>query len=287
MERKATRKMYDETPYSLRSAYTLLLNPERELGNKVFISKHRLMPPSLDEITGKLVLDAGCGSGLDLIRLIYYGSNAVGVDLSRSSLKQLRKMLKSFGWASPFLINGDIENAPFRKGVFDTLMCYGVLHHTDHPEKALTELVRALKKDGTLYLMLYHKDNFWAYTKMFLRFACRHSRIALKLLHRLPPFRDKAIFNDNFVNPISRAYTIGDAERISEHIGLRIVKTEIFGMPLLVFTMPMKISNRIAFLLRSYGSRYGFLMYLKLRPVTESSSLRALQMKSELGSVTR
>jgi ubiquinone/menaquinone biosynthesis C-methylase UbiE len=263
-----------KTPYSLMQAYTLLLSPERELSNETFINKHRLMPPPLKEILGKRVLDAGCGSGLDLIRLIFYGSNAVGMDLSNSSLKQLKGALKSFSWVSPLLINGDIENAPFRNGIFDTILCYGVLHHTDHPEKGLAELARMLKVDGTLYLMLYHKHNFWAYTKILLRFVCKHSRTGRNILGWLPPFRDKAIYNDNFINPISAAYTVNDVKQISGQSDLCILKTVICGMPLLRYAMPIKVSSYAVLLFRSYASRYGFLMYFKLRPV---KWLRALE----------
>lgn len=256
--------MYDEIPYSLKLANSILLNPEVELSDHKFKSDYRGMPSSKEDIIGKKVLDAGCGSGIDLIRASFFGSDAVGMDLSLGSLNLLNKMVKKSGFKSLSLINADIENAPFRNGVFDTIMCYGVLHHTKHTEKGLAELAKACKNGGTLYLMLYNKYSLWAYVKIFLRLLCRRSRILASILRLLPPFRDKTTFNDNFTNPIAKQFSVKEIRLICQPIGLRIEKIEIMGLPLL-HTIPLKIARHVYPLLHSYGSKYGFLVYMKLR----------------------
>lgn len=86
-----------------------------------------------------LVLDIGCGAGAHLGLL----NNAVGLDISRSMLKEARnKTDKS-------LIQARAENLPFSDNYFDSIICmFTVLNLCDY-DAAAKEMHRVLKPGGT------------------------------------------------------------------------------------------------------------------------------------------
>jgi SAM-dependent methyltransferase len=56
----------------------------------------------------------------------------------------------------------------------DFINCQGVLHHTSHPERILSEFKRILRPEGHECVMVYNRDSLWfhlytAYEKMVLQ----------------------------------------------------------------------------------------------------------------------
>jgi len=88
------------------------------------------------------ILEAGCGSAsqLDL------GPNAVvtGIDISRRQLER--------NTALSARINGDLQTYPLGHDAFDVVVCWNVLEHLRRPDRALDNMVRALKPGGLLVL---------------------------------------------------------------------------------------------------------------------------------------
>lgn len=119
-----------------------------------------------DAITGftpellkdKLVVEFGCGPGrfLDVVRR--RGGIAVGIDMSMA-VEPARENFK--GDANVLIVQGDILNPPFRKGVFDAGYSIGVFHHTPDPALALKELSRAVKRDGVVACCVYPKQGLY------------------------------------------------------------------------------------------------------------------------------
>lgn len=111
----------------------------------------RLLPP--DHLHG-LILDAGCGQGIDSLRMAQSCSGTVvSLDLSAGGVAVTRERTKHLGNVQ--VIRGDIERIPLKSEQFDFVYSYGVLHHTPHPEQGLRELVRMLKPGGLLAIYLY------------------------------------------------------------------------------------------------------------------------------------
>jgi SAM-dependent methyltransferase len=52
-------------------------------------------------------------------------------------------------------VQADAERLPFSAGSFDFVMALGVLHHLPRPERALQEIVRFARPDGTVHVYLY------------------------------------------------------------------------------------------------------------------------------------
>jgi len=92
-----------------------------------------------------LILDAGCGKG----RYIdYFNKNKIiAIDISKSSIKKI-KLLNNKNY---YLIS-DATCLPFKNNMFDFILFSEVIEHLDNPYKALVELERVLKVNGTMII---------------------------------------------------------------------------------------------------------------------------------------
>jgi Methylase involved in ubiquinone/menaquinone biosynthesis len=86
------------------------------------------------------VLDYGCGQGLWSFYLAGIGASVTGIDGSNVAIEQAQKTLD-------FSVM-DCENMTFDEDTFDFICGTAILHHLNL-EKALSEIVRTLKPDGT------------------------------------------------------------------------------------------------------------------------------------------
>lgn len=94
-----------------------------------------------------LVLDLGCGPGRDCAALLARGCRVVGIDLSAGMLREAARR------APGDYVQGDMRRLPFA-GRFDGLWANASLLHLPRAEApaALSEMRRALRPDGVLYL---------------------------------------------------------------------------------------------------------------------------------------
>lgn len=107
---------------------------------------------------GKLILDAGCGTGTYGLALASQGNKVIGVDLSTDSLEVARNRAIQKGLDfTP--VEGDLEKLPFEDNTFDTCICAFILHHLPNMEKPLAELYRVLKPQGTIALIEPNASN--------------------------------------------------------------------------------------------------------------------------------
>jgi ubiquinone/menaquinone biosynthesis C-methylase UbiE len=109
-----------------------------------------------NEHTGKLVLEVGCGIGVDALEWHRAGNRVVCVDYNRPSVEITRARFQDAGAPGSF-IHEDAENLPFADNSFDVIYSFGVLHHTPGTEKAIREVYRCLKPGGEAIIMLYYK----------------------------------------------------------------------------------------------------------------------------------
>jgi len=105
-----------------------------------------------EELTGRLVLDAGCGGGRYTWIPQKWGAEVIGVDLSAGVDVAFRWMGKL---PSTHFIQADIASLPFRPGTFDAIYSLGVLHHTPDPAKSFARLPPLLRPGGCLAILVY------------------------------------------------------------------------------------------------------------------------------------
>jgi SAM-dependent methyltransferase len=103
-----------------------------------------------------LILDAGCGEGIDLASAgLRDGCRVVGVELSNGGVTASASRIGLIDRAH--LVQGSVLSLPFPSATFDHAYSYGVVHHTVDPELAVREIARALKPGGQLLIYVYEQ----------------------------------------------------------------------------------------------------------------------------------
>lgn len=103
------------------------------------------------------ILVAGCGTGRQPIDVHYAYPNAqiTAVDLSRASLAYAIRKTREAKIDKITYMQGDILDLGQMDTRFDLIMCSGVLHHMQDPEKGLAVLTGLLAPGGQINLGLY------------------------------------------------------------------------------------------------------------------------------------
>ncbi len=94
-------------------------------------------------VRGRLVLDAGCGTGRFAARLARPGRTVVGVDIVPAFLAQAAGRTK-------FVVRGSLDRLPFRDDAFDGLVTVAAIQHVMRPhlEVIARELLRVVSPGG-------------------------------------------------------------------------------------------------------------------------------------------
>jgi SAM-dependent methyltransferase len=106
----------------------------------------------------KILLDAGCGSGLSALEFFGDRLNSVryiGTDISEAA-DVAAKRFGERGVRGEF-VQSDLTKLPFAEESIDAIFSEGVLHHTDSTRNALTSVTRLLKTDGRIMFYVYNK----------------------------------------------------------------------------------------------------------------------------------
>ncbi|MFP4465500.1 MAG: class I SAM-dependent methyltransferase [Candidatus Goldiibacteriota bacterium] len=114
---------------------------------------------------GEKVLDAGCGGGILINQLrAAYAIKGYGVDISSLAVRRA----KESGYKDIIYRNAELEQLPFRSGVFDVIVSFDVLEHIENKEKVLKEFFRVLKPGGRMLLYVISKRDLFTW-HWFLR----------------------------------------------------------------------------------------------------------------------
>jgi ubiquinone/menaquinone biosynthesis C-methylase UbiE len=111
------------------------------------------------------ILDAGCGTGLNLRHL---PPGSTGIDINPRNIELLRQRLPNHR-----LVEGDVEKMPFEAGSFGTVLCTEVIEHIPDPSAALAEYRRVLQPGGVLIGSVPARSAIWKLR--FLSSTCPHS----------------------------------------------------------------------------------------------------------------
>lgn len=103
------------------------------------------------------VLDIGTGWGSSSLLLESLGCDVTAIDLSNTSIEGAKKNHSFFGQGSIQLLQMDAEKLDFPDDSFDYAFSWGVIHHSNCTENALSEIRRVLKPGGKGMLMVYNR----------------------------------------------------------------------------------------------------------------------------------
>lgn len=112
---------------------------------------HKLLP----EVTGKRVLDAGCGAGR-VIQLIAQrdATCVVGIDFSLNMLHSARQQLPPLFCTK--LAGAEVLALPFTGESFEVVVSSFVMGYVQDLDRAIGELARVTRSGGTLLISDFH-----------------------------------------------------------------------------------------------------------------------------------
>jgi ubiquinone biosynthesis O-methyltransferase len=141
---------------------------------------------SQDEVHGKSVLDAGCGTGIFSIIFANHGAEHVtGIDISEGSLHTARELKEKANLNNVQFQKQDMLALPFPEESFDIVWAWGTVHHTTDPFKAINELIRVLKPSGSILLAVYKRTKLTFVHEIIRKTLLRTPKKTWKTLARI------------------------------------------------------------------------------------------------------
>jgi ubiquinone/menaquinone biosynthesis C-methylase UbiE len=200
--------------------------------------KHRSIP------SNPKIWVAGCGTNQAVYTaLLFPHAEIIGSDLSPKSLEICARTAKEFQLDNLSLKQESINGVGYSEA-FDLVISTGVIHHNAEPERALQQLVRAMKPSGVLELMVYNRfrrllcsafqkavrlmtsgEDGTLQSESELRLAQRITRSfgVKNLIHGLlQRYRDssEAEFADALIQPVEHSYTVESLNDLAVQCGL-------------------------------------------------------------------
>lgn len=112
-------------------------------------------------LRGRSFLDAGCGgfAGGAMAAVALGARPICAVDLSAANVASARRLLADV--PGSLVSQQNLRSIGLAANTFDFVYCNGVLHHTEDPTVAFSELVRVLKPGGRLYVGIYSRGGLY------------------------------------------------------------------------------------------------------------------------------
>jgi SAM-dependent methyltransferase len=152
------------------------------------------------------ILDAGCGSGRNMIDLARYGE-VTGVELSETSVDLARAR------ATGEVVAGSVLDMPFPDDSFELAVSLDVIEHLEDDLAALRELRRTVTAGGALLLTVPAYQWLWS--------------------------------GHDEINHHHRRYTRRSLQRVAEQAGWRQVRTTYFNSLLLPVAIVLRVLERV------------------------------------------
>lgn len=173
----------------------------------------------------KPILDAGTGTGRFAIYFAERGRTVVAMDYSVEMLNEAKIKIQQKGLQDKiFLVQGDIQNLPFRPEVFSAINSIHVLVHFPTIDKIIAELSRVLKTGGIFVTEI--SNRFLSKTYYYVRKAIVGSPFSYPDHYRtLAELKTIASDNDLYV---SKTKGIKKVPRILVHYLTCVLGYKIF-----------------------------------------------------------
>jgi SAM-dependent methyltransferase len=152
------------------------------------------------------ILDAGCGSGRNMIDLARYGE-VTGVELSETSVDLARAR------ATGEVVAGSVLDMPFPDDSFELAVSLDVIEHLEDDLAALRELRRTVTPGGALLLTVPAYQWLWS--------------------------------GHDEINHHHRRYTRRSLQCVAEQAGWRQVRTTYFNSLLLPVAIVLRVLERV------------------------------------------
>lgn len=115
----------------------------------------------MGNISGKSILDLGCGFGYESVLLAQDDARVTGIDLSYQSISKARELARRMGVIVDFRV-GNIDYVEFESR-FDIIFCKAILHHVPDTARTVQHCSRFLKADGLMIAQEPKSENLVAF----------------------------------------------------------------------------------------------------------------------------
>jgi SAM-dependent methyltransferase len=100
---------------------------------------------ALEPLSGRRLLDAGCGAGLVARKAAERGAAVTGLDASDGLLDVARERVPDGDFST-----GDIDALPYKDDNFDAVTAFNSIQYTPDPAATVAELARVCRTGGTV-----------------------------------------------------------------------------------------------------------------------------------------
>ena len=153
------------------------------------------------------ILDAGCGSGRNMVELARHGT-VTGVELSATSVCARARARTPARWST-----GSVLEMPFADDSFDLAVSLDVIEHLEDDLGALRELRRVVAPGGALLVTVPAYQWLWS--------------------------------GHDEINHHHRRYTRRSLQRVAEQAGWRQARTTYFNSLLLPVAIVLRVLDRV------------------------------------------
>jgi len=132
---------------------------KKDNGNSDILRNELLLPNLFDvlgEVSGKRILDVGCGDGALSQELELRGAIVEGFDFSEKMIDAARERKKKNKLKATFMVGSVHDPDLYEHESFDILIANMVLHELDDLEKVVESLLQHLKPGGTFIFSIFH-----------------------------------------------------------------------------------------------------------------------------------
>jgi 2-polyprenyl-6-hydroxyphenyl methylase/3-demethylubiquinone-9 3-methyltransferase len=124
-------------------------DPKGEMGTLHTINPLRMkFINDVVDLSGRKVLDVGCGGGILTEALAKSGAQATGIDLSKDSIEAAKVHARQQGLNIDYRYENIEETAAKHAGEFDVVTCMEMLEHVPEPGKIIAACSLLLKPGG-------------------------------------------------------------------------------------------------------------------------------------------
>lgn len=207
--RQSIKKYWQNTPERFFEQYNIsalkLISPV----NLFLHARRRKVLSLAGDVSGKKILDVGCGSGVFMVEFIKRGAYITGIDYSEKMLKEAAKQLNQFKISKSkyILKNADATKLPFENKQFDIVLATGLTDYLTDLQNRLfiKEAERVLKQKGTLIVSFPVEESPFSFLRRGVGLKMRQ-----KLLN-LPPIENS--FSIKRIRSLLKSVKLKDVER--------------------------------------------------------------------------
>jgi ubiquinone/menaquinone biosynthesis C-methylase UbiE len=189
------------------------------------------------------VLEIGVGMGADHLQWAKSNpSSLVGIDLTSRAVDFTSNRLRNSGFAAN-VFAANAERLPFRDCAFDIVYSWGVLHHSENPDRAIDEVFRVLRHGGVARVMIYQK-----YSIVGVILWLRHGALRGKSLEE--------IYAEYLESPGTHAYSLAQARQLFARFHSTNIQIRLSAGDLLLAQAGQRHQGRMLDIARRWWPRW-------------------------------